>query len=550
MVPRAAWGFVLLGAIAAALAVPPAKPKAPTPDERWLRPAQRITATIDSELFRLPRPMQAVAQAQLAAIWWTQEPVSARKWMATAVDTVTQAPQNEADSERTQRIRAARLILPMVTPLDEGLRQRIVDTMAANVPPGPQATPAQRANFSSSIVSTAISDAAHPERLAKAISDSFQYGVTSSTVRGLIELRTTSPEQADILFQQALSLAGDFDSARAFSMALRPPPNQKPMPAEWKQPSFALLSRVLTLPANDADQQKKRCTLAASLYNDRSSLPPELADASTNAQKESCPKFQPTTDQAVDNEVFRNRSPKTADDFLAVAAELKDPEYRAQMKYNAAIRAETDDKNPERALKILDDMTPEEWNSRGGMISQMRRELAVRTVMHSFEEGLTEAALRIIDTSPAQTRAYIAINFLQKETKKTPPSAFYDLAIREVKTHPPEDPLDLVRMINLALKHGDVSNIEDVVAEMDGWREQDPKAMKPNTMFFTSPWDSLAPLPFGPELANVDAEVIAAKFGVAKGNLLNTDLKLCLVRAWVGRYEAEAVKANAPTTKE
>jgi hypothetical protein len=517
-----------------------------------LRPAQRVTTTIESELFRLPRPMQAVAMAQLAAIWWKQEPVSARKWMGTAVDMVTQAPANEEEPERARRILAARLILPMVTPLDEGLRQRLVDTMAANVPPGAQSTPAQRANFSSSMVSTAMADKEHPDRLAKAITDSFQYGVTGSTVRGLIQLRASSPEQADILFQRALSLAGDVDSARLLLSQLWPATNQAPMPAEWRQAAFSLLARVLSAPADDPDLKKKRCDLAGQLTNRRNDLPPELQQAATEARTASCQAYQPTPEQAADNEVFRNRSPKTADDFLAVAAELKNPDNRAQMKYNAAMRAEIDDKDPERALKILDDMTPEEWNSRGGgMIPRMRMELAVRAAMHSFEEGQTEPALKIIDTSPAETRAYIAINFLLKETKRTPPRAFYELAVREVKTHPPADPLDFVRMINLALKRGEMSDIEDIVAEMDRWREPDPKSMKPNETFWASPWErTLTPLPFGPELANVDAATIAAKFAAAaKTTSLHADLQLCLVRAWVGRYETEAARTTAEQKK-
>jgi len=246
--------FMLVSALGLAQAVP-LKPKAA--EERWLQPAQRITAAIDSDLFRLPRLMQAVAQAQLAAIWWMQDPVSARKWMGAAVDKVTQAPENEADSERTQRIRAARLILPVVTPLDEALRQRILDAMAANVPPGPQSTPAQRENFSNSMVSTAMTDKEHPDRLVRAISDSMQYAVTGATIRGLIELRASSPDQANIIFQRALSLANDYDSARSFSAALRVAADQAPMPAKWRQPSFALLARILSVPADGPTLKKK-----------------------------------------------------------------------------------------------------------------------------------------------------------------------------------------------------------------------------------------------------------------------------------------------------
>jgi hypothetical protein len=543
--------WFLLTLFAAAQAGQPAKPRVPTPEERWLQPAQRMTTTIESELFRLPRPMQAVAMAQLAAIWWKQEPVSARKWAGTAVDTVTQAPQNEADIDRTQRIRAARLVLPLVTPLDEGLRQRIVDAMAANVPPGPQSTPAQRANFSSSMVSTAMADKEHPDRLARAISDSMQYAVTGSTIRGLIELRESNPEQADILFQRAVSMSGDLDSGFIFQRYLWPPSNEKPMPPEWRQSSFALLARVLSVTPNNPDEQKKRCDLAGQFVGRHNDQPPELAQAAITARTASCPTYQPTPDQAADNEVFRRRSPKTADDFLAVAAELKNPDNRAQMKYNAAMRAELDDKDPERGVKILDDVTPEEWDSRGGLIPKMRRDFAVRAAMHEYEEGQTEPALKIIDTSPAETRAYIAINFLQKETKKTPPSAFYELAVREVKTHPPEDPLDFVRMINLALKRGDMSDIEDVVAEMDRWREHDMKTMKANQIFFASPWELLTPLPFGPELASVDAATIATKFAAAaKTTSLHADLQLCLVRAWVGRYATEAARTTAEQKKD
>jgi hypothetical protein len=108
--------FILVSTIVAAQNAAPAKPKPPTPEERWLHPAQRVTAAIDSDLWRMPRHLHAMTLANLASIWWKDDASSARKWIETAVDDVTLVPANEAEPDRALRLRGARVILSLLTP--------------------------------------------------------------------------------------------------------------------------------------------------------------------------------------------------------------------------------------------------------------------------------------------------------------------------------------------------------------------------------------------------------------------------------------------------
>jgi hypothetical protein len=542
---------VTFSVLASAQIAKPEKPKGSPPEERWLAPAQRLTSGIDADLFRLPRPAQAVAQAHLASIWWTQEPLVAHKWADSAVEWVTHAPDNESETDRAQRNLAARLVLSRVIPLDPGLRERITNSLAANVPaPGGQSSAQARKTYSSNLVGSAIGDKAHPDQLAKVISDSLQYGVTGTTFAGLFALRDQDAAQADILFQRTLAAivqGGDFSEGRTILSSMSGPPGQRTMPDAWRPPSYAALARLLSADAATPEQQKNRCSLAGTLSNQRSTLPPDLTQTIDTVWS-TCQRPQPTPQQAADNDVFRSRAPKTADDFLAVADELKDPTYRAQMKMNAATRAELDDHDLDRALAILDGMPPEELNSRGAAYPMLRMELAIRAMLKAFEEGRIDRAQRIVETSPDTTRSYIATQFLAQE-KKAVPRAFYTLAVHETTTHPPDDPNIYIRLMNALFKIDDLDAVGEIVKAADHWQQKDPKQLKPTDTFYTSPWDWLTPLPL-PELGNSDPAAVATKLALAQNPLLRTDLQLSAIRVWVSRYQSESEKMKSAAAAE
>jgi hypothetical protein len=423
--------------------------------------------------------------------------------------------------------------------------------MAVSVPPvGERNTAMNRANFASMLVSTAMSDTGDRTQLARAISDSFQYAVTGTTVRALITLRSSNPGQADLLFDRAVSIASQNagnDDVSPFVMALWPARGQEPLPDTWRQFSLELLARALAKPAENAEERTKRCDLYSRVSSRLNDVPADLAQAADTA-KQSCQPYAPTPEQAADNELFRHRAPKNADDFLALAAELKLADNRAQMKMNAAMRAENDDKDQERALSIYDGMTPEERAARnGGYYFRQRMDLAVRAALHAIEDDRPEQGVRIIDTSPPDTEAHIAIEVAEKERKKPLPPDVMKIALREIRLHPPADPLDFVGLINLNLKGDAVRDaLPDILREMDHWKEKDWKALKVGEMFYLTPWDTLAPLPFAPPLADLDPDFIAGQFATMHPPL-RTDLQLILARMWLGRYQAELAKAKEAT---
>lgn len=514
--------------------------KAPTPEERWLRPAQRLSASIDSDLWRLSPPQQAVARAQLASIWWNHDPTSARTWASAAVDWLTHTPENELDSDRAQRIRAARIALSLITPLDSALRQRIDDMLQPkDVPPGPQEATAAK-NYYGTVLSAAMQDRSHPERLAQAISDSLPSGVTGVTVHALITLRSVQPDPADILFRRALLSAGDSpDALLSFAAALHPEPGATPLPDAWRVPSLEAIAHVLGGDTGEADQRMKLCRLY-SRVSGYSDFPPDIAAAVAHGRS-NCQLPQPNPDQVFDSNLFRERAPKTADDFLTLIPEVKTAQDRAQMRMNAATRAELDDKDPERALKIMDSMPPDELASRPGAYERMRMELATRAALHAIDAGRNDDAYRILDESPSISAFYISVNVLQK-SRKPLSTKFYDLALKQMSGEETDNPMDYVNLMNLYFRKGDLSPLNAIVSEMDRWKAKDPKALKAGEAFYTAPWNWLTPLQLGREVADFDASAVSGHFANAQNVPLRIELQISLTRALISRYESMAPK--------
>jgi hypothetical protein len=159
----------------------------PTPEELWLYPAQKLSADVESQAWRMRHDLHAILFATLGAAWWKQDRGAAERWIYPAVDEVTIASQDEPELEHVRRLEAARRVLVLVTPLDVILRERLKDTVK-NMTANTSDRRSWGARVSSADALVLASENAGPAQFARALSEALQYGVTSSVVFGIDRL--------------------------------------------------------------------------------------------------------------------------------------------------------------------------------------------------------------------------------------------------------------------------------------------------------------------------------------------------------------------------
>jgi hypothetical protein len=109
--------------------------------------------------------------------------------------------------------------------------------------------------------------------------------------------------------------------------------------------------------------------------------------------------------------VFDTLALNTVEGLLEVAAETTEIRARTNLKERAAILALTN-KDPELALKILDDMSPEERNSMGRSWAEHRSSWAANTAWEHYKNGRIREMNLILDGVPAELRPFAKIGFM------------------------------------------------------------------------------------------------------------------------------------------
>src|SRR5215467_14398756 len=170
-------------------------------DERelWLVRSQNITNDLLKDATDLSSLQRAVLWAKLAQRWWREDLKRARTWIANAIEVVEQVPNNETQVEREDRLDTARVLLTILTPLDEKFTKRLMTVL----------TPAEKSaepNWSSD----ALIDAAvavvkdDPKRAAEIGAWALRSGAPDNLDQLLFPMRVQDPKLADSLFEQAL----------------------------------------------------------------------------------------------------------------------------------------------------------------------------------------------------------------------------------------------------------------------------------------------------------------------------------------------------------
>jgi hypothetical protein len=388
--------------------------------ELWLVRAQSLTTDLLKDGADLSDMQRAVLWGKLAQRWWREDPKRARTWIVNAIEVVEPIPNKESPEERQIRIGTAQVLLAIVTPLDEKLSNRLLTVL----------TPDKSAEYEGGGTAFALIDAAtriledDPKRAAELGAQALRTGRPTNLDPLLYGLRARDPKLADSLFVQALALAKQ-DRGGMFTNILtyiafpeqRGRSGNLPVPPDSLR--IQLLQLLMTLvtdrPANGENSNCGAVAWLAPLFGEFERLLPQQWPVLRQAIN-TCQSVSPEIQQRLKY----NSSPQldTVESLLRAAEEAKEMEVRTSYKYRAADWA-YENKDYERALKILDDLSTEEREFMAESWRSARWDWAADGAVEHYKNGRFREMNLILDAVPLELQPLAKAAFIHRLPEQT-----------------------------------------------------------------------------------------------------------------------------------
>lgn len=396
------------------------------PPDLWLIRAQAITESLVKDAAALTSFDQAILFARLGDAWWKDGPERARSWMQKAVEAVESVPNRENDSERSQRLNAARVLLSIIDPRDKKLSLRLTEVLTSEAE---RASGAARNLNADAIVEEALAVLdLDPQRAATLGTASLRVGRPTIIASLLWKLRARDSKLADALFLQAIgAMRETYDTGFALSLLrvafpgsagpgdadIPPPPD--PLRTELLQALLAYFQQSLSTNGQAAFCTSNGSTIfriAPFLSQFDHLLPPEQS-ATLRQWITACqPLLPPATEQRIDD-AQRNFTPRTVDDFLDAAERAKDLSSQTLLRAQAA-RLAANQNNFDRAISIIDEMDSDARKFLGGAWSIWRFDWAASSASEHLKRGDPAGAQRVIADVPTNLRPAAQITLAYK----------------------------------------------------------------------------------------------------------------------------------------
>jgi hypothetical protein len=338
--------------------------------ELWLVRSQNITNDLLKDAADLSSMQRAVLWVELGQRWWREDPTRARSWITNAIEVVEQVPNKENPDERNERLETARILLTIVTPLDEKLAKRLLTVMSSD-----KSTDDDRSAAANALIDAASGVVQKdPKRAGELVAQALRTGTPNNDMHQLFyAIRTYDPKLADSLFVQALALVRKDSHDRLLNSllyvafpALRGQGDDVPAPPDSLR--IELLQILLdSLNARPVGGGNSNCGLVswiAQFFSEIERLLPKQGLVLRQAIN-TCHVAWPVAQQRME-EVTQTQPLDTVESLLKAAADAKDTEVRTDYQYRAANLA-VEHKDYERAIKLLEDIPKdvrgESWDS-------------------------------------------------------------------------------------------------------------------------------------------------------------------------------------------
>jgi hypothetical protein len=388
-----------------------------SPHDLWLVRSQTITDDLIRDSAALTSLEQTTLWARLAQRWWREDPEKSRAWMLKAIAAVEAVPNRENPTERSQRLSTARLLLNIVTPLDQKLSKRLAAVLSDDAE---HMADAERAANADGLIEAAMSLVdKEPLRAAELGTLALRIGAPPQIVWLISRLRRKEAGLADSLYAQTIEIARQTMNQElinsltqmTFPESMEPGIQAGGLPDELRTELLKL--DIVFLQANpiSAENRGSICTSVTAFIGpvlthfDRL-LPQQAAFARqsvSQCQASTSPQIRQRAEDAL-----RDQPLKTVDDLLKAADDAQNVKVSTLYLYRAAALAK-EQNDLDRALKILDSMTAEARELMGGSWEAYRWQWGALAALNHFRSGDIYGMRLVINGAPADLRPFVLI---------------------------------------------------------------------------------------------------------------------------------------------
>jgi len=378
----------------------------------WLVRSQTLTSDLLKDAADLSSMQRAVLWVKLGQRWWREDPSRARSWITNAIEVVEQVPNKENPDERSERLDTARILLTIVTPLDDKLAKRLLTVMASD-----KSTNDDRSAAANALIDSAAAVVEKdPKRAGELVAQALRTGTPNNDMHQLFyAIRRWDPKVADSLFVQALALAKEAPGGGLVNSltyvafpALRGQGDDVPAPPDSLRTEL-LQILVGSLNANRVERENSNCgavSWVAQFFTEIERLLPKQGLVLRQAIN-TCHAAWPVAQQRMED-VTRTQPLDTVESLLKAAADASDTEVRTDYQYRAAILA-MEHKEYERAIKLLDDMPKE---VRGETWDSYRWQWAADGAIEHYKDGRFREVNLMLDAVPSDLQPLAKASFV------------------------------------------------------------------------------------------------------------------------------------------
>ena len=418
--PLQTWLLIMLMLPAPVFATSSPRHQTGDSTELWRIRSQALTDDLLKDAAQLSPMRRAVLLARLGARWWNDDQARARTWIRNAIDVVDQAPNKESAIDRQERLATTRLLLKLISPLDQKLAAHLVKILNAK---DEQLTNTERGENADALINSATALVDRDEyRAAELGAMAIRLGPPNDIASLLLAMRQRNFKLADGLFIQALSAAKQdpFPVQILNSLSYAAFPGQRGsddkklaapdyLRVQLLQLDLVFLNANPINPENQGSMCWPVSSFIAPVLSEFDRLLPQQAEVVRQAIAK-CHFLDPLVQQQASS---TNQSPNAIDALLEASREATNEQLRTVYAYRAADLARQK-KDYELAIKILDNMSKEGRDFMAEAWTWYRVDWAATAALDHYQHGRLFEMNLVLNSAPPELQPVAKTVFVDR----------------------------------------------------------------------------------------------------------------------------------------